>query len=145
MAMASSLAGAAGHLQGATGCIQGPPEKGRPASAMPPTRGGHPQGQQPRGHDRLRPTRNGLPPAARPQGPLAPHGATARGSRPRPGHRWWLPVARLHGAAPRLGPPPARAVAGRSGRQQGQRCQPAQSSSDDGDANGGKERTKASI
>ncbi|RWV85840.1 hypothetical protein GW17_00052331, partial [Ensete ventricosum] len=44
-----------------------------------------------------------------------------RGCRQWPGRRWRLPAARPQGAAPRAGLSPARATAGRSGRQQGQR------------------------
>ncbi|RZS26488.1 hypothetical protein BHM03_00059834 [Ensete ventricosum] len=61
--------------------------------------------------------------ATRPQRP-ATHGATARGSRPRPGRRWQLPAAWSQGAAPQPGLPPARAAASRSGHQQGQHRQP---------------------
>ncbi|RZR75443.1 hypothetical protein BHM03_00057963 [Ensete ventricosum] len=60
--------------------------------------------------------------AARPQGPTA-HGAIARGSRPRPGHRLRLPAARPQGAALRPGLRPSRATAGRTGRQP-VRCSP---------------------
>ncbi|RZS08210.1 hypothetical protein BHM03_00039143 [Ensete ventricosum] len=84
MGMASPLVGAVGHLQG----------------------GGHPQWKQPHGHERLRP-------AAKSQGPAA-HGATARGSRPRPGRRWRLLTTRPQEEAPWIGLPPASVVAGRS-------------------------------
>ncbi|RRT41864.1 hypothetical protein B296_00042671, partial [Ensete ventricosum] len=49
--------------------------------------------------------------------------AGACGSRqhPRLGRKWRLPTARPQGVAPRPGLPLTRAVAGRSGRQQGQR------------------------
>ncbi|RWW53156.1 hypothetical protein BHE74_00040375 [Ensete ventricosum] len=125
--------GIASPLAGAVGCSQGPPAKGRPAAtwplakgqsaaARPPAKGDHPQGQQPYGHDRLRPACKGLPPVARPPG-LAARGAIARGNRPRPGHWWRLPAARPQGAALRPGLPPARAAAGRSGRQPA-RCRP---------------------
>ncbi|RZS05542.1 hypothetical protein BHM03_00036069 [Ensete ventricosum] len=150
MATACPLAGAADHLQGGGRLGDGrlqprppargnrlqprPPAKGRSAAARPPARGGHPQGQQPRRHDRLRPGRKGL-----------------------------LPAARSQGAAPRLGLPPARAVAGRSGCQQvppegSSACRrggcshrrraalpPAQGSDDGGGADGGKERAMTSF
>ncbi|RWV99923.1 hypothetical protein GW17_00037143 [Ensete ventricosum] len=66
--------------------------------------------------------RKGLPPAAKLQW-LAAHGATARGSHPRPGRKWQLPAARPQGAAPRPGLPPARVATGRTGRQP-VRCSP---------------------
>ncbi|RWV94233.1 hypothetical protein GW17_00043244 [Ensete ventricosum] len=62
-----------------------PPVRGRPVAAMPLTRGGRLQWQQPRGHERLRTGRKGLLPMARPQG----------GGRLRPGP--------LQGAATRRG------------------------------------------
>ncbi|RWV97686.1 hypothetical protein GW17_00039508 [Ensete ventricosum] len=69
---------------GVANCSQDPPARGRLAAAMPLARGG---------------TRR---PAA--------HGATARGSHPRPGRRWQLLAARPRGLAPRPGLSPAREV-----------------------------------
>ncbi|RWV95157.1 hypothetical protein GW17_00042243 [Ensete ventricosum] len=126
MATASPLAGAAGYgqppcrggrlrpgpLQGVVDCSQGHPVKGRSAAISPPARGIHPQGQQPRGHDRLRPACKGLPLAASPQGPTA-RSAIARGSRPRPCRRWRLPHCKVE-----RGSPAARAVSYKGGRWQ---------------------------
>ncbi|RWW49307.1 hypothetical protein BHE74_00044559, partial [Ensete ventricosum] len=93
-----------GWLQEAASCAQGPlqggdrpPARGRPAAARPAARGSHPQWQHLRGHERL--------PAACLQGAAASD----------------QPATRPQGVAPRPGLPPARAVAGRSGRQQRQR------------------------
>ncbi|RWW53322.1 hypothetical protein BHE74_00040199 [Ensete ventricosum] len=52
---------------------------------------------------------------------MATSGQPTRGFLQQPGRRWWLPAARPQGAASRPGLPPARATAGRSDRQQGQR------------------------
>ncbi|RZS28831.1 hypothetical protein BHM03_00062478 [Ensete ventricosum] len=104
------------------------------------------KGQQPRGHDRLRPARKGprrdrkrQPPATRlqeaaarckaargsPAARAAACGKPTRASCPRRDRKRQPPATRLQEAAARCkaarGSPAARAAAGRSGHQQGQR------------------------